>query len=301
MKKTLAKGGKTEKNMKKQSILNLVNSILLLCTLLFSVISFAWYSPNKDVGTPLSFGAGGAGDLANLSQLLFDDAGAKRKDTTIKPGVLGRDAIPSATFDTLLEFGTIDDLGYLKNSNCVFYCLPINEELGTTADISISYSTAGLTNTNYHFNIYEDNKENSGTNVLIETETVNGVQNVNIHDTAAGYENFEVTTKDPELHTFVNYKCAISTTPPESIDTFSKMSEIFASDTTPTMISAVGDISTQETLVAPALGDQQIYYLYIMLYPNLDNYDQLAMLMLDHMPFQIAFGLKLYVAVRPNT
>ena len=54
----------------------------------------------------------------------------------------------------------------------------------------------------------------------------------------------------------------------------------------------------KEELTAPALSDsQQNYYLYIMLYPNLSNYDELAMLLLDHMPFQIAFGLKLYVGV----
>ena len=298
MKETHAKGGKIEKNMKKQSILNLVNSILLLCTLLFSVISFAWYTPNKDIKPPISFTAGGAGNLSNLTQILFDDAGAKRDVTTMTPGYFGTNGIPAAYTETLLEFGTIDDLGYLKNSNCVFYCLEIDKTLGTTVELNVSYTTSGLDTTlGKHFNIYEAGADGES-NALLTTDTVNGVEDVDIHATAAGYENFEATTEDPEIHTFINYKSAISTTPPESITTFSEMTALFANDTEPTMISAVDNTSEKEELTAPALSDsQQNYYLYIMLYPNLSNYDELAMLLLDHMPFQIAFGLKLYVGV----
>lgn len=291
--------------MKKQSILNLVNSILLLATLLFSVISFAWYTPNKDIKPPISFTAGGAGNLSNLTQILFDDAGAKRGDTTIVEGFLGRDAIPAATFDTLLEFGTIDDLGYLKNSNCVFYCLEIDKSLGTTTDVNISYTAAGLDTTlGKHFNIYEEGDD--GKNVLIQTENVDGVQDVNIHNTAAGYESFATS----DHHTFVNYKCIVSADAPSTIEDFDDMMALFnvaeetdgsGGDAEPTMVSAVEDISAKETRSMANLGDQQNYYLYIMVYPNLSNYDELAMLLLDHMPFQIAFGLKLYVGVRPNT
>lgn len=290
----------TDRIMKKQSILNLVNSILLLATLLFSVISFAWYSPNKDVGTPLSFGAGNADGNVVLSQLLYDDAGVLRKDTTTNLPIttlpsegtyLGQSSMPLVTA-TLLEFGTIDDLGYLKNSNCVFYCLALDASLGKTVSIDISYTTENLDNDDYHFSIYDAD------NALIDEVTVNG-DDLPVHSTAAGYENFEASPDDPEVHTFVNYEWTLSNVAPDTFTTFAAIDAIFTADA-PTMLS-----ETTKTADIPSdtiTGDltDNTYYLYIKLYPNLNNYDELAMLMLDHMPFQMAFGIKLFIAITPD-
>jgi hypothetical protein len=107
MKKTLAKGGKTEKNMKKQSILNLVNSILLLCTLLFSVISFAWYTNSTNIAPPLSFTAQDVDSLEGLVMIKFDDI-RSANDKVIKPAQtgetldhLGAERFPETVPDTL--------------------------------------------------------------------------------------------------------------------------------------------------------------------------------------------------------
>ena len=133
MKETLAKGGKIEKNMKKQSILNLVNSILLLCTLLFSVISFAWYSNTVTIKPDLSFGAKNIGDLEDLVMLKFNDNGVD-KSITEELTSLSQSASPStadaSVIYTTFEMGVIDDLGYLKDTNCVYYCLPVSVSEG---------------------------------------------------------------------------------------------------------------------------------------------------------------------------
>lgn len=287
-------------NTKKYSILNLVNCILLALTLTFSVISYAWYSPAEELATPLSFSAGDTGGNIKLSQLLYDDAGVLRADqetgtpiTTLpSEGLyLGQSTIPLVSA-TILEFGTIDDLGYLKNSNCVFYCLELDASLGKTVSIDISYTTENLKDPSHHFNIYDKDDK------LVDSVDVNGIETP-VHDAAASYENFTASATDP-VHTYVNYKWALSTTPPDTLQEFASMDAIFASQTDPTMLSET--VKTEDlpsaTLTEDLNGDS--YYLYIKLYPNLDNYNKLAMIMLDHMPFQMAFGVKLFITVTPS-
>ncbi|MBQ2308605.1 MAG: hypothetical protein II373_03420, partial [Clostridia bacterium] len=129
---------------KKYSVLNLVNCILLALTLTFSVISYAWYSPAEELGTPLSFSAGDTGGLLALTKLKVSD-----DDEPILTLKQNLEFLSNETFEEtetvgdktslILNFGTIDDLGYLKNSNVVYYCLTIPVSSGTTTLLNLSY------------------------------------------------------------------------------------------------------------------------------------------------------------------
>ena len=283
MKKTLAKGGKTEKNMKKQSILNLVNSILLLCTLLFSVISFAWYSNITTITPDLSFGAHDISQLKGLQKGNYDDAQStwEYKEAPSLGTALAQ--VPaSVSYDTF-EMGVIDDLGYLKDTNCVYYCLPIS---ATNTNVIVNLSYVADTDGN-RFTW----KDEDLTSIIGDTLT-----------TAAGYEGFDPSAEGG-VHTYVIYDCALSTTAPAQMN-HTAIHNLFEGKTedplsTANMVSAVGydpeSAITDNVTLTSTFGVD--YYVYIRVYPNLSNYEELAMLMLDNMPFYLAFNLKLYIGL----
>ena len=328
MKETLAKGGKIEKNMKKQSILNLVNSILLLCTLLFSVISFAWYSNTVTIRPDLSFGAKDTGDLENLVMLKFDDirsdADKYLSGTLTHLGV--RERFPTEVPDQLtfsdvtFEMGVIDDLGYLRDTNCVYYCLPVVPTSGNDVVINLAYTSTdshldpvtvldGETtkNVNLHFNLREDDTSEGaaeGATKLLTTYEIGGNDH-DFHLDAASYEFNDETQNNK--NTYVMYDCAISPIAPNAI-TYTDITDLFsAEDSTSkksgTMVSpdgydpeATGASNVSISANGITLTDDH-YYVYVRVYPNLDNYEKLAELMLDHMPFYMAFGLRLYIGL----
>ena len=283
MKETLAKGGKTEKNMKKQSILNLVNSILLLCTLHFSVISFAWYSNITTITPDLSFGAHDISQLSGLQKGNYDDAQSTWAYTGVTSLGTALTEVPaSVSYDTF-EMGVIDDLGYLKDTNCVYYCLPIS-----------------ATNTNVIVNLSYVN-DTDGNRFTLKDEDLTPITGDTL-TTAAGYEGFDPSA-DGGVHTYVIYDCALSTTPPAQMN-HTAIHNLFEGNTTDplesaNMVSAVGydpeSAITDNVTLTSTFGVD--YYVYIRVYPNLSNYEQLAMLMLDNMPFYLAFNLKLYIGL----
>ena len=345
MKKTLAKGGKTEKNMKKQSILNLVNSILLLCTLLFSVISFAWYSPNKDVGTPLSFGAGGAGNMNvhafRVTDRIFDGTNYTEPvliNCTNSEGFLGAsDSAVNAT--ALIDFGAIDDLGYLKNSNCVYYCVTINKaEVGNDVFLNLSYAplycnidldatTYSRTpeysaiqkvgyqiSTGYPFALTPDTAVTDG-QTTITPEIMNAFYDVTTGDDtrASFYEEITALEKYDssdwtKSQTFLHYAYVISDVDPETLAEDEASAEILLGlfKTTGNKIdnaipvSKVGTDPATQSSEEVLPNDNSTVYLYIKVSPNLDNYAQLAQLMMGKMPFYMGFGLRLHVQVQPK-
>lgn len=345
MKKTLAKGGKTEKNMKKQSILNLVNSILLLCTLLFSVISFAWYSPNKDVGTPLSFGAGGTGSLT-LTQFALTDPTLQtgNKSTIVKVptmqhgavqnGIvkpyLGRNSFPitngdfgsidesTGTLNTVLEFGTIDDLGYLKESNAIYYCVTVPYDLGTSAEINLAYTLEHLENYPYNLYYYEQDKEtqkdvltkfnNAIHEAAIKAETAqNSADRYIAFEAVKSYCSPDSITAEQVLTMFPRHDDETATNRPEKHSVVALIDDETTTDAAGNVVVTSrkeGDYESSAHSVAmsaldgttvPASPDE--YYIYIKIYPDLDSYHALAELMMDHMPFYTAFDLRLYIGV----
>lgn len=299
---------------KKYSVLNLVNCILLALTLTFSVISYAWYSPAEELGTPLSFSAGDTGGLLSLTKLKVSDDDAPT--LTLTPNL---EFLSNKTFEEtetvgektslILNFGTIDDLGYLKNSNVVYYCLTIPVASGTTTLLNLSYDKTSFSIASeegdpqrlagYHFNLYED-AESGGYTLLDEA----------LHTSAKNEESFGDNSETPEIEgirTFLSYSCAVSDKAPGTIDA-KYLLGLFATaqsgvNSLDHPISQPDFIPTSDTdcisLTAPE-GTTQNYYVYIKIYPDLDNYHEFAQLLMDHMPFYVAFGLSLYVDVRPT-
>ena len=283
MKETLAKGGKIEKNMKKQSILNLVNSILLLCTLLFSVISFAWYSNTVTIRPDLSFGAKNISQLQGLQKGNYDDAQSTWEYEEVSSLGTALTGVPaSVSYDTF-EMGVIDDLGYLKDTNCVYYCLPISAA-NTNVIVNLSYVN-----------------DTDGNRFTLSDENLDPITGDTL-TTAAGYEEFD-PSKDGGVHTYVIYDCALSTTAPAQMN-HTALHNLFEGKTTDplmsaNMVSAPGYDPESESTDNIALTStfNADYYVYIRVYPNLSNYEELAMLMLDNMPFYLAFNLKLYIGL----
>ena len=290
---------------KKYSVLNLVNCILLALTLTFSVISYAWYSPAEELGTPLSFSAGDTSNAITVTKITVSDAYLDDDPTVIvdDPGTRIGDEGFSADS---LNFGTIDDLGYLKNSNVVYYCLTIPVSSGTTTLLNLSYDTTSFSIASdegdpqrlagYHFNLYEDAK--SGGYTLLDEA---------LHTSAESGESFDANANGG-IRTFLSYSCAVSDKAPETIDAADLLG-LFATaqsgvNSLDHPISKPDFIPASDTdcisLTAPE-GTTQNYYVYIKIYPDLDNYHEFAQLLMDHMPFYVAFGTKLYVDVRPHT
>ena len=333
MKETLAKGGKIEKNMKKQSILNLVNSILLLCTLLFSVISFAWYSPNKDVGTPLSFGAGGAGSmtihqLRVNDKLLENDTNTDYDDTILNVFRSESEVLSTnqsmVDANTLLEFGAIDDLGKLKNSNCVYYCITINKaELGELAQVNLSYlnvykendnttnpyycvspdnnTPTGTTSTGYHFVLNEPNKD-----LVTALPTIySDVKDLEKQLTGDDATTTDVVETWKDSSTFLHYACKGSNVSPETI-TADQLLAMFPTTgnqmDNAIPVSEAGSTATNFlTPVDLSSFTETTCYVYIKVTPDLDNFNELAQILMGHMPFYMGFGLRLHAQAQPKS
>ena len=66
-------------------------------------------------------------------------------------------------------------------------------------------------------------------------------------------------------------------------------------------VSKVGTDPTTQATEIELDNDDSTVYLYIKVSPNLDNYAQLAQLMMGKMPFYMGFGLKLHVQAQPKT
>ena len=296
--------------MKKQSILNLVNSILLLCSLLFSVISFAWYSPNKDVGTPLSFGACGAGGMV-VDMLTINDITKENTTLTVTKKTVSDLSTNTSLVDasTLLEFGAIHDLGYLKNSNCVYYCVTIKKsEVGELVQVNLGYldvykntnpvsycvsadgnAPSGATSTGYHFVLNE----------------ING-------DLSSFYEDVENLESFPteianwkSAQTFIHYACKGSNVSPATIsatDLLAMFPTTGNAMDNAIPVSEKGTAATDQlTSVDLSEFSEDVCYVYIKVTPDLDNYAELAQLLMGHMPFYMGFGLRLHAQAQPKS
>ena len=299
---------------KKYSVLNLVNCILLALTLTFSVISYAWYSPAEELGTPLSFSAGDTSNAITVTKLQLSDAYLD-KDPTVTVTDSGTRIGDEAFSADSLNFGIIDDLGVLKNSNVVYYCLTIPVSAGTDSYVNLSYDTTLLNKVvtkdsqaaALHFNLYDLSSSDTPTLLTVDNPDT---PTIYYHDQAKSKESFDANAVGG-IKTFLAYSCAVSDIPPQTTQ-----------DGTPTPISAKElfdmfqdkekysissptydptDDDSQIVNVDPAETTGDYYYVYIKIYPDLDNYHELAQLLMDHMPFYVAFGTSLYVDVRPHT
>lgn len=310
---------------KKYSVLNLVNCILLALTLTFSVISYAWYSPAEELGTPLSFSAGDTSNAITVTKLQLSDVSLDHPTPTVTVTDSGTRIGDEAFSADSLNFGIIDDLGVLKNSNVVYYCLTIPVSAGTDSYINLSYDTTLLNKVvtkdkqaaDLHFNLYDLSSSDSPTLLTVDNPDT---PTIYYHDQAKSKESFgdDPTTTDVTegIKTFLAYSCAVSDKPPQttqdgtttpiSADDLFDMFEdkekysISSPSYDPKADDPEND-DTQIVNVEPAETTGNYYYVYIKIYPDLDNYHELAQLLMDHMPFYVAFGTSLYVDVRPHT
>ena len=309
---------------KKYSVLNLVNCILLALTLTFSVISYAWYSPAEELGTPLSFSAGDTSNAITVTKITVSDAYLD-DDPTVTVTDSGTRIGDEAFSADSLNFGIIDDLGVLKNSNVVYYCLTIPVSAGTDSYINLSYDTTLLNKVvtkdkqaaDLHFNLYDLSSSDSPTLLTVDDPDT---PTIYYHDQAKSKESFgdDPTTTDVTegIKTFLAYSCAVSDIPPQTtqdgattpisakdlFDMFEDREKYSISS--PSYDPKADDpknADTQIVNVEPAETTGNYYYVYIKIYPDLDNYHELAQLLMDHMPFYVAFGTSLYVDVKPHT
>lgn len=298
-------------NTKKYSILNLVNCILLALTLTFSVISYAWYSPAEELATPISFGAGDTGTAIKITKIKISDATSEHPPlaTATDAGeYLGDEEFNVGS----LNFGTIDDLGVLKDSNVVYYCLTIPVTSGTDSFINLSYDkslmqpvalAAGNT-AKLHFNLY--GLDANGTPTLLTTDG-NKTNPVYYHAKAQ-------TEKFEEAKTFLAYSCVATTTPPLEVGATDDDEGTFANTLKGLFTNAV-EYPISSTKYDPTNSTTEIrsvdapdnlaanateYYVYLKIYTDLDNYHEIAQLLMDNMPFYVAFGVKLYIDTKPT-
>ena len=298
---------------KKYSVLNLANCILLALTLTFSVISYAWYSPAEELGTPLSFSAGDTSNAITVTKIMVSDAYLDDDPTVTVTDSGTRIGDEGFSADSL-NFGTIDDLGVLKNSNVVYYCLTIPVAAGTDSYVNLAYDTTLLnpvvTEENpaeaLHFNLYDLSSSDTPTLLTVDDPDT---PTIYYHDQAKGKESFDANANGG-IKTFLAYSCAVSDIPPQTtqdgtttpisaddlFDMFEDKEKYSVSSTTYEPQNNTNEVVN----VDPSETTEEYYYVYIKIYPDLDNYHELAQLLMDHMPFYVAFGLNLYVDVRPT-
>lgn len=299
---------------KKYSVLNLVNCILLALTLTFSVISYAWYSPAEELGTPLSFSAGDTSNAITVTKITVSDAYLD-DDPTVTVTDSGTRIGDEAFSADSLNFGIIDDLGVLKNSNVVYYCLTIPVSAGTDSYINLSYDTSLLNNVvtkdsqaaALHFNLYDLSSSDSPTLLTVDDPDT---PTIYYHDQAKGKESFDANATEG-IKTFLAYSCAVSDIPPQTTQdgtttpiSADDLFDMFEDKEKYSISSPSYDPKADDTQIVnvePAETTGNYYYVYIKIYPDLDNYHELAQLLMDHMPFYVAFGTKLYVDVKPHT
>ena len=265
----------------------MVTSGLLFLALLFSLAaaSLAWLSNRRDVSPPLSLSAGGPEDYV-LYRVRSEDGVTAVCAEIGTVGSEGKDG-PSSFAAADLELGKIKNLSTLEYSNYVYYVIRVPKEQGGSVTLSVEYGDTD--GDGEHFKIYVPVKDESG-NVITDGEGT--VSTVLFTDEAALQEIRAVETEGEA--TFLSFSWVISDRTPVGEQSLSELEALFAEEPTHSL-SAELPAATVDT----AALEEDYYYVYVRLQPNLLLYKNFIEHLWDHMPFFLAYEVRVSLDVTP--
>ncbi len=268
---------------KTRFIITIVSLILVFSALVTS--SVGWYSSLKAVKPQLGFSAGGTGDFQIFRITYADDAESTQKSEAVS-------SVGTAFDITKLQFGKINNLSYLVNSNYIYYAVRIPKSMGNTVNLGISHGQS--TAQDLHFDIYVPIKAANGdyitdANGNITTELYTDSQNLPL---IAAIE----TDNDSS---FISYSFAISEKEPSELSLIADMNTLFEGKT-PSKLAAL-DSGGNPTQVSELFDTQALsgnyYYVYIKLQPNITLYKYFIDYLWANMPFCLAYDIRVYLTV----
>ena len=256
--------------------------LLIFLTVLCTTASFAWLFTLKDVDPDLSFTAGSPEEYL-LYQITCED------DSSV-PDVTEVDSLgKSDFFADDLQFGKIQNLAMLENSNFIYYCVRIPKTDGQTVSVGVSYYAINGS----HFKIYVPQKDGNG-----EPIYENGVLSTSL------FEDQAVLAKIKEIEevnsdTFIKYRAALSGIVPGEISSVDALDAMFSEEAKDLKPDEDGNlIYTSMTYDTSSLASDY-YYLYIKLEPNVLIYPDFIEYLWENMPFGLCYNLRICFSVMP--
>lgn len=256
-----------------------VTGILLALFLLSSLgASYAWFSTHHALDPKLSFSAGSPEEYtvfkmtcpASDSDLLITEV-----DTVGTDGFSASD----------LQFGKIINLSSLDRTNYVYYAIKIPKVDGGRVDLSVTFGNSG----GGHFKIYVPRRDANG-EVITEGEVISTEQ----------YTDAEVLGSIQEIETendatFLRYSAVLSALMPEQLSAAADMEALFRDSEEFDM----DDIDGRELTIDTSEIGGEYYYLYVKLLPNIELYKYFVDYLWNHMPFFLAYDVRVGLTVSP--
>ena len=252
-------------------------------------LALGWFAKYKPISPDLSFAAGSPGTFYLYRITYADDDEGSTRTIYENQTMVGESGFNIRN----LQFGKINNLSYLENSNYIYFAVKVPKSEGSAVSIGISYHDYG--DEGDHFNIYVPLKNNG--EIVYESDGVT-MQTVQLSDTAklANIANIETGNSA----TFITYKYAISSTDPYGYD-INAMNALFESSGSETKqmnrFDENGDPVTDSTTFDISSLTSDSYYVYIKLEPNINLYKHFIDYLWDNMPFCLAYEIRVTMSV----
>ncbi len=283
-------------------IMTVISFVLVLLSA--AALSLAWFSNYREIGAGLDFSAGDVGTFEVYRLQYQDDAdGSLSPNSSVdKPIDHIGDAVGTqmASMDiSKLQFGKINNLSTLENSNYIYYAVKIPKTMGGSVEMSVAFDSSDQKR---HFKIYvpvvdgTSNQTDSSGNIVVEEYT---------NETDLSEIETIEKPSEPNIEercTFVSYSYAFSAKAPTEYQSVSDMDGLFADAGTPYPLSPIDQNgmpqykSTDTFNLSDISGEY--YYVYIKLQPNLDIYAGFIDYLWDNMPFCLSYNIRVYFTVR---
>lgn len=273
--------------MKKQKI---IITALLLYMIFLSIasISFAWLCNIENINPSLSFSAG-APEEYSLYKITCENDSSVHDITEIE--TVGTDGFSASD----LQFGKISNLSILEHSNYIYYAIKIPKNDGGSVSLGIGYGDTDSDGD--HFKIYVPSRDQNGD---IEKEADGSIKTLLFEDEAS-LENIKKIEPD-NSSTFIFYTCALSEKSPDDCASIDEVEELFAGKEAKSMnaFDEGGAPIPNHLTFDVSSAQQDYYYAYIKLEPNVSLYKHFIEHLWNNMPFFLAYEIRVTLDVSPE-
>lgn len=189
----------------------------------------------------------------------------------------------SGNYTGSFNFGKVDNVAVVAESNVVYLQIKIPKRLGKTVNISLSYFTEN--GARYHFYMGERNESDTVEYSEIGIESDEGKTLFGyLSEIETGFNGEGERVHDPMP--FISYTCTVS-----------EAEETVPSEFNGESLSVTDAPGDGFTLHYDGEGEDGYYYVYIRLVPNLEAYVESVNYIFDYMPCIIDFNLTMSYTV----
>ncbi|MBQ8719943.1 MAG: hypothetical protein IJY65_02810 [Clostridia bacterium] len=275
-----------------------VLSLLLVCSIIS--LSLGWLTNYIHLDPGLDFSADAPDDLL-LYEISYDE---DANDNVTQTVTEGKETVGDGEFViSNLQFGVINNLSVLKNSNYVYYAIRVPKKNGDNISLGVSYGD--VDSDGAHFTIYVPVRENG------DIKLENGVM---VTEKLADVDKLDKLTaiETNNSATFITYSFAISEKAPSEYSNVADMDALFEealadSDANKSAEKKEHQMNAVEDDGSPTLTEMtydtssitgDYYYVYIKLTPNIDLYKYFIDYLWDSMPFYLAYEIRVKFDVK---